>query len=71
MGEYWDSHDLTEVDAGGPDVEFEIACAVPIEEELWPEVAEAHRRARMPRPSGRSGRSVSPAVLPSDGPVRG
>ncbi len=43
MGEYWDSHDLTEVDAGGPDVEFEIACAVPIEEELYSSLEEQAR----------------------------
>jgi hypothetical protein len=35
MGEFWDSHDFTEHDTNAPDVNFEIACAVPIELELF------------------------------------
>jgi hypothetical protein len=31
MGEFWDTHDLTDFDTDAPDVEFEISCAVPIE----------------------------------------
>ena len=32
MGEFWDSHDFTDFDnPETPDVEFQIACAVPIE----------------------------------------
>ena len=36
MGEFWDTHDLTEFDhPEAPDSEFEIACAVPIELDLF------------------------------------
>jgi len=34
MGEFWDAHDFSEHDTNLPDVDFEIACAVPIEPEL-------------------------------------
>ena len=34
MGEFWDGHDFSEYDTILPDVDFEIACAVPIEPEL-------------------------------------
>lgn len=34
MGEFWDTHDFTEYDTNIPEVDFEIACAVPIEPEL-------------------------------------
>ena len=35
MGEFWDTHDFTDLDnLETPDVEFQIACAVPIELEL-------------------------------------
>jgi len=34
MGEFWDAHDFSEHDTNPPDVDFEIACAVPIEPEL-------------------------------------
>jgi hypothetical protein len=35
MGEFWDTHDFTDFDdPNAPDVEFDISCAVPIEEEL-------------------------------------
>ena len=35
MGEFWDTHDFTNFDnLETPDVEFQIACAVPIELEL-------------------------------------
>jgi hypothetical protein len=35
MGEFWDTHDFTEFDdPGAPDVEFEVACAVPVELDL-------------------------------------
>ena len=45
IGEFWDAHDFTEFDAGGPDVEFDIVCAVPIELELLAEIErQAHRR---------------------------
>ena len=35
MGEFWDTHDFTEYDTSTPDVNFEIACAIPIELELF------------------------------------
>jgi hypothetical protein len=36
MGEFWDTHDFTDFDDPNvPDVEFEVSCAVPIEEELF------------------------------------
>ena len=35
MGEFWDTHDFTDFDnLETPDVEFQIACAVPIELDL-------------------------------------
>ena len=35
MGEFWDTHDFTDFDnLKTPDVEFQIACAVPIELDL-------------------------------------
>jgi hypothetical protein len=35
MGEFWDTHDFTGFDnPATPDVEFQIACAVPIELDL-------------------------------------
>ncbi len=40
MGEFWDTHDFTDFDdPNTPDVEFDISCAVPIEEELFSFVA--------------------------------
>ena len=39
MGEFWDKHDFTEFDNQDiPDAEFEVTCAVPIEEELFSSV---------------------------------
>lgn len=35
MGKFWDTHDFTEYDTTAPDVNFEIACAVSIELELF------------------------------------
>lgn len=35
LGEFWDTHDFTEFDdPQAPDVEFQVACAVPVEAEL-------------------------------------
>lgn len=35
MGEFWDTHDFTDFDDSTlPDVEFQIACAIPIELDL-------------------------------------
>ncbi len=45
MGEYWDTHDFTDVDnPGAPDVEFAITCAVPIELDLLSSVEKQARR---------------------------
>jgi hypothetical protein len=46
IGEFWDTHDFTEFDNPDlPDVEFEIACAVPIEVELFAALEkQAHQR---------------------------
>jgi hypothetical protein len=44
MGEFWDRHDFTEYDSGGPDVEFKIACAVPIELDLLSDLEQQARR---------------------------
>ena len=36
MGEFWDTHDFTDFDdPNTPDIEFDVSCAVPIEEELF------------------------------------
>ncbi|MGK7876938.1 MAG: CopG family antitoxin [Xenococcaceae cyanobacterium] len=35
IGNFWDTHDFTDFDTDAPDVQFEIACAVPIEVELF------------------------------------
>jgi hypothetical protein len=36
MGKFWDTHDFTDFDdTAAPDVEFEVSCTVPIEEELF------------------------------------
>jgi hypothetical protein len=46
IGEFWDAHDFTEFDdPDAPDVKFEIACAVPIEVELFAAIEkQAHKR---------------------------
>ena len=44
VGEFWDSHDFTDFDnPATPDVEFQIACAVPIELELLSAVEQQAR----------------------------
>ena len=44
MEEFWDSHDFTDFDnPATPDVEFQIACAVPIELELLSAVEQQAR----------------------------
>ena len=44
MGEFWDSHDFTDFDnLETPDVEFQIACAVPIELDLLSAVEQQAR----------------------------
>jgi hypothetical protein len=44
MGEFWDTHDFTDFDAGGPDVAFRVRCAVPVEADL---LAKVEQLARM------------------------
>ncbi|MGH8247147.1 MAG: CopG family antitoxin [Gammaproteobacteria bacterium] len=44
IGDFWDTHDFAEFDTDAPDVEFEIACAVPIEAELYDAIEQqAHK----------------------------
>ena len=46
MGEFWDSHDFTDFgNPKTPDVELQIACAVPIELEL---LSAVEQQARVP-----------------------
>lgn len=44
IGEFWDTHDLTDYDSNAPDVEFEIRSLIPIETEL---LAAIERQARL------------------------
>jgi len=45
MGEFWDTHDLTDFDdPDAPEVEFTITCAVPIELDLLSSVEKQARR---------------------------
>lgn len=44
MGAFWDTHDFTEYDTDAPDVQFEIACAVPVEPDLLSAVEQQARR---------------------------
>jgi hypothetical protein len=45
MGEFWDTYDFTDYDnPDAPDVEFKIACAVPIELDL---LASVEKQARL------------------------
>lgn len=39
IGEFWDTHDLTDFDdLNSPDVEFEVVCTVPVEARLLSEI---------------------------------
>ncbi|HYU97458.1 MAG TPA: CopG family antitoxin [Pyrinomonadaceae bacterium] len=38
MGEFWDTNDFTEFDSDAPDAEFEVACTVPVRQELLSEI---------------------------------
>jgi CopG antitoxin of type II toxin-antitoxin system len=38
IGEFWDSHDFTELDTDAPDVEFEVVSTVPVQLELLNEI---------------------------------
>lgn len=40
IGEFWDSHDLTDFDTVAPDAEFEVISTFPIELELLNEIEE-------------------------------
>jgi len=45
MGEFWDAHDFAEYDTDGPDIDFKVVCAVPVEVELFSQVEQqAHLR---------------------------
>lgn len=44
MGDFWDSHDLTEYDTDAPDVSFTLAQAVRIEAELLHALEQQARR---------------------------
>ncbi|MFZ5822633.1 MAG: hypothetical protein ACOYYJ_22290 [Chloroflexota bacterium] len=45
MGEFWDIHDFTEFDSDAPDVKFDVACAVPVEIDLFAQIEkQAHQR---------------------------
>jgi hypothetical protein len=35
MGEFWDTHDFTDYDTNIPDADFEISCAISIENTLF------------------------------------
>ena len=46
MGEFWDTHDFAGFDdPTTPDVEFQIACAIPIESDL---LSAVEHQARLP-----------------------
>jgi len=45
IGEFWDTHDLTEFDTDAPDAEFEVISTVPVHLELLNEI-EAHAAKR-------------------------
>jgi len=38
IGEFWDTHDLTEFDTNAPDAEFDIISTVPVQLELLNEI---------------------------------
>jgi predicted DNA binding CopG/RHH family protein len=38
IGEFWDSHDLTDFDTDAPDAEFAVVSTVPIQLELLTEI---------------------------------
>jgi hypothetical protein len=43
MGEFWDTHDFSEFDSEGPDVEFTVANAIAIETDLFSAVEQQAR----------------------------
>jgi hypothetical protein len=44
IGEFWDTHDFTDFDTDAPDIEFEIACTVPIAGDLFSEIEKQARQ---------------------------
>ena len=40
IGDFWDSHDVTEFDTDAPDAEFEVTSTVPVQLELLNEIEE-------------------------------
>jgi len=40
IGEFWDTHDFTEFDSDGPDADFNLISAVPVQLELLREIEE-------------------------------
>ena len=43
MGEFWDTHDFSEFDSEGPDVELTVANAIAIETDLFSAVEQQAR----------------------------
>jgi hypothetical protein len=44
IGYFWDIHDFTDFDKDAPDVDFEIACTVSIEADLFSEIEKQARQ---------------------------
>jgi hypothetical protein len=44
MGEFWDQHDFTDLDPGGPDAELKVRCAVPVKSKLFARLEKQARR---------------------------
>jgi hypothetical protein len=44
IGDFWDTHDFTDFDSNGPDVEFRVSSKVAIDAELLSSVEQVARR---------------------------
>ena len=44
IGEFWDTHDFADFDTDAPDADFTIACAAPIELDLYSSVEKQARQ---------------------------
>jgi hypothetical protein len=44
IGDFWDTHDFTDFDGDGPDVEFRVSSRVAIDAELLSSVEQVARR---------------------------
>jgi hypothetical protein len=44
IGDFWDTHDFTDFDGDGPDVEFRVSSKVAIDAELLSSVEQVARR---------------------------